>query len=146
MTYTYDPASIGMNSISKARFELGDTMVEQGDELCMLCDEEIEAIIGSTQSWRKALFKLADGVCMKLSFETDWRDDGAAFSLNQRAERWKAIRDKLQQEATLDDSAPQSSAVMDSMKNPTDGGHYFRAGMMQSPFVQPPSPYRGDGP
>ena len=46
MTYTYDPVQISKEkTISRARFELGDTMVDGGAESCMLSDEEIKAII-----------------------------------------------------------------------------------------------------
>ena len=51
MTYTYDPVQISKEkTISRARFELGDTMVDGGAESCMLSDEEIKAIIESTES------------------------------------------------------------------------------------------------
>ena len=143
MTYTYDPTQIGEKCVSRVRFELGDTMVEGEGDACFLCDEEITSVIESVKNWKKALYKLADGVCKKLSYETDWHDDGAAFSLNQRAERWKAIRDELKKEATLSTGIPKSGAVDDSLNNQTDGGHYYRAGMMQSPYVQPPSPFGG---
>ena len=87
-TYTYDPTKLKGSTISRVRFELGDILVDGGAETCMLADEEIQAIIDSTTAWKVALFKLADAVCMRLSYETDWKDDGTSFSLNQRAERW----------------------------------------------------------
>ena len=146
MEYTYDPTRIGITSISRARFELGDTMVEGGGTACMLCDEEIDAVINAYSNWKMALYKLAAAVCMKLSYETDWKDDGAAFSLSQRADRWKALRDELKKEAAAEINMPQSGAVAASLRNPTDEGHYFRLGMMQSPRVQPPSPYGGGDP
>ena len=146
MTYTYSPAEINGKTVSRARFELGDILVDGGAETCMLADEEIQAIIDETPNWKKALYRLADAVCMRLSFETDWRDDGAAFSLGQRAERWQQMRDRFKKDADASGIAPESGAVRDSLANPTDGGHYFRAGMMQSPYIQPPSPYGGDDP
>lgn len=147
MTYTYNPAEIGQSGISRARFELGDVLVDGGAETCMLCDEEIQAVIDSTpKKWKYALYKLADAVCMRLSYETDWRDDGTSFSLNQRAERWMKLRDKLKKDADAELVIPTSGAVEDSMRDPEDGGHYFYRGMMQSPQVKPPMPFRGDSP
>lgn len=143
MTYTYDPTMITEVSISRARFELGDTMIDGGAETCMLCDEEIQAIIESTASWKVVLYKLADAVCMRLSYETDWRDDGTSFSLNQRAERWMELRDKLKRDAEIACTVPVSDAVNDSINDPRDGGHYFYGGMMENHRVQPPMPYRG---
>ena len=60
-TYTYDPAEIATESVSKARFELGDTAVEGGASTCFLADEEIQAIIGdpNTRRWSRKL-QLAD--------------------------------------------------------------------------------------
>lgn len=144
MTYTYDPVQISKEkTISRARFELGDTMVDGGAESCMLSDEEIKAIIESTESWKMTLFKLADAVCLRLSYETDWRDDGTQFSLNQRAERWMKLRDRLKADADAEVTIPVSGAVSDSINNPRDGGHYFYAGMMENHRVQPPMPFRG---
>jgi hypothetical protein len=143
-TYTYDPVQISKEkTISRARFELGDTMVDGGAESCMLSDEEIKAIIESTESWKMTLFKLADAVCLRLSYETDWKDDGTSFSLNQRAERWMKLRDRLKADADAEVTIPVSGAVSDSINNPRDGGHYFYAGMMENHRVQPPMPFRG---
>lgn len=145
MTYTYNPAEIAQSSVSRARFELGDVMVDGGAETCMLSDEEIQAVIGSTRKWKTALYRLADAVCMRLAYETDWKDDGTSFSLNQRSERWMKLRDKLKAEAEAGGALPMSGAVNASVANPEDGGHYFYAGMMQNPNVKPPMPFRGDG-
>lgn len=144
MTYSYNPAEITQTSVSRARFELGDVMVDGGAETCMLSDEEIQAIIGSTSKWKTALYKLADAVCMRLSFETDWKDDGTSFNLNQRSERWMKLRDKLKAEAEAGATVPTCSAVNASVANPEDGGHYFYGGMMMNPNVKPPMPFRGD--
>ena len=145
MNYTYNPAEIPQSSISRARFELGDVMVDGGAETCMLSDEEIQAVIDSTRKWKTALYRLADAVCMRLAYETDWTDDGTSFNLNQRSERWMKLRDRLKAEAEAGGALPMSGAVNASVANPEDGGHYFYAGMMQNPNVKPPMPFRGDG-
>ena len=38
--YTYEPALIGEYGKDRMRFELGDTMVQDGKLTCALCDEE----------------------------------------------------------------------------------------------------------
>lgn len=139
MSYTYDPTQIGTQSVSRARFELGDIKIDGGEETCFLSDEEIQAIIDSTPRWKAALFRLADAVCMRLSFETDWKNDDTSINLNQRAERWVKMRDKLKEEADMEATLPVSGAVSDSIQS-SDGGHYFRRGMQKSPYVIPPYP------
>jgi hypothetical protein len=143
-TYTYKPSEISSRSVSRARFELGDVMVDGGEETCYLADEEIEAVLAETSGWKRCLFRLADAVCMRLSFETNWRDDGTAFDLNQRAERWMKLRDRFEKEAEIEACTPQSGAVEASLRNEEDGGHYFYGGMQQSPYVKPPLPFEGD--
>ena len=144
MSYTYDPTQIGTRSVSRARFELGDIKIDGGEETCFLSDEEIQAIIDSTPRWKTALFRLADAVCMRLSFETDWKNDDTSINLNQRAERWVKMRDKLKEEADMEAIVPASSAVDDSVRS-SDGGHYFHRGMQKSPYVQPPYPLYEEG-
>lgn len=144
MNYTYNPIEITQSSVSRARFELGDVMVDGDAETCMLSDEEIQAVISSTPKWKTALYKLADAVCMRLAYETDWKDDGTSFSLNQRSERWMKLRDRLKAEAEVGAIVPTCGAVNDSVSNSEDGGHYFYGGMMQNPNVKPPMPFRGD--
>lgn len=135
--YTYDPTDIAGNTVSRARFQLGDILTDGGEDTCFLCDEEIAAIIGSTAKWPVALYRLADAVCMRLSYETDWRDDGTSFNLDQRADRWMKLRDKLKKDADAVLAVPTSGAVNDSIHS-ADGGHYFYRGMTNSPYVQPP--------
>ena len=137
LTFTYEPAEITTLSISRARFELGDISVDGGQETAYLSDQEIQAILDTEGSWKRKLFRLAAAVCMRLSYETNWKDDGTSFDLNQRAERWLKLRDKLEKEADLEDCLPESGAVNDTLQAP-DGGHYFRRNMTNSPYVQPP--------
>lgn len=143
-TYSYDPAAIATESVSRARFELGDVAVEGGAETCYLADEEITAIISQTGRWKRKLFQLADAVCMRLSYETNWRNDGTAFDLSQRADRWVKLRDKLKQDADIEASLPDAGAINDSVRS-SDGGHYFHRGMHKSPYVQPPYPDYEEG-
>ena len=69
-TYTYDPSRITEGGISQMRFELGDTMIEQGPMTCPLCDEEYTAIIKKYGSnWRRARYMCLKAIVMKLSYE-----------------------------------------------------------------------------
>ena len=140
-TYTYDPSAIATESVSRVRFELGDVAVGGGAASCFLSDEEITAVLNddTTPRWKRKLLKLAEAVCMRLSYETDWRNDGTQFSLSQRADRWIKLRDKLEKEANIEASLPTSGAVSESIQS-SDGGHYFHRGMQNSPYVQPPYP------
>ena len=146
LSYTYNPAEIATDGVSRARFELGDVAVDGGAETCYLSDEEIVAVIGDTTTprWKRKLFRLADAVCMRLSYETNWKNDGTSFDLSQRADRWMKLRDKLKQEADIEASLPASGAVSDSVQS-SDGGHYFHRGMQKSPYVQPPYPDYEEG-
>ncbi len=141
MAYTYNPEQISEESVSRARFELGDVAVSGGAESCFLSDEEIAAVINDTATtrWKRKLFRLADAVCMRLSYETNWKNDGTSFDLSQRADRWMKLRDKLKAEADAEASLPASGAVKQSLSS-ADGGHYFHRGMQNSPYVQPPYP------
>lgn len=139
MTYSYNPADIASESISRARFELGDVLVDGGADTCFLSDEEIQAVINDSPRWTKAMYRLADAVCMRLSYETNWKNDGTSFDLSQRAERWIKLRDKLQLDAEIESMVPDAGAVNDSMES-SDGGHYFHRGMQKSPYVVPPYP------
>jgi len=143
--YTYNPAEITEESVSRARFELGDIAVEGKADTCYLSDQEIQAIIATESGWKWKLFRLADAVCMRLSYEVNFKNDGTSFDMNQRAERWMRLRDKLKDEASLEECLPESGAVNDSIGS-ADGGHYFYRDMTSSPYVQPPYLHGGEVP
>ena len=55
--YTYEPALIGEYGKDRMRFELGDTMVQDGKLTCALCDEEYITLLDGVKSvkeWKKA--------------------------------------------------------------------------------------------
>ena len=45
-TYSYNPADLKGNTMSRMRFELGDTMVQGAENTCAVTDEEINADAG----------------------------------------------------------------------------------------------------
>ena len=134
-SFTYDPTNIADETRDRMRFELGDTNVEGGAQTAFMSDEEIDAMIAA-RPWKRAMLELVVGVCMRLSFEVDIRNDGTALSLSQRADRWMKLRDKLQAELTVPNAAPQS--VLQRLIREPDRGHYFHEGMLGNPAGTPP--------
>lgn len=94
-TYTYDPSRITEDGLDRMRFELGDTVIEQGPITSALCDEEYTAILTKYgKSWRRAKLKCLEAIVMKLSYEVNTSVDGLSYSLSERYERWKAMLDE----------------------------------------------------
>ena len=135
MAYNYNPANITGDTIDRMRFELGDTNIGGGAATAFLSDEEIDAM-RSAHPWKRAKLELVKGVCMRLSFEVDVRNDGTTISLNQRADRWMALRDKLEAELKAPGAVPDS--VLRRMTREPDRGHYFHEGMLGNPRGTPP--------
>ena len=90
-TYTYDPSKITESGKDQMRFELGDTIIENGPMTSPLCDEEYEAIISKYPNWKKAKLQLLEAIVMKLSFEVTTSVDGLSYSFSDRAERWREM-------------------------------------------------------
>ncbi len=133
MAYTYDPSKAGENGMDAMRFQLGDTMVEGEGATAFLADEEITATLAAhPSSWKRAKYHLIEAVCNRLSFETDWSDDGTAFKLDQRAERWRKMLEAAKKD--LETTVPIPGSIMESMRG-RDQGHYFYGGMQQSPYT-----------
>ena len=93
------------------RFELGDTVTEEEGMPSLLSDEEYNAIITANPGkWKRAKLICLEAIMMKLSYEVDTSVDGLSYSLNQRAERWQKMYDKLKNE--LKASVPSADAVL----------------------------------
>lgn len=93
-TFTYDPTKITEQGVDQMRFELGDTVIDMEGITSPLCDEEYAAIIEKYgTSWRKARFHCLNAIVMKLSFEVDTSVGGLSYSLSERFNRWKKMRD-----------------------------------------------------
>ena len=133
MSYTYEPAQIAVDGVSRMRFELGDTLVEGGAETAYLSDQEITVITAAAMNWLDAKLRLARGVYHKLAYEVSTRVGPVSFDLQQRAERWKTIVEELElqaaQEGGISDAAV--SAIKNGMGKRADT--YFRTGMQQNP-------------
>lgn len=128
-TYSYDPSKICDNGVDQMRFELGDTIVDMGDILSPLCDEEYAAMIGSTSSWKKAKLKCLKAILMKFAYEVNTSTDGLSYSLSDRFDRWKAMYDDLKKKT--DAAVPVCNPNALGGKNGED--MYFHYDMLSNP-------------
>lgn len=107
-TYTYFPDKITQGGVDQMRFELGDTVVDGDAATSPLCDEEYKAIIEKHgKSWKRARYECLSAICMKLSFEVDTSVGGLSYSLSQRYERWKQMKDDAKKELSAIHSVPR---------------------------------------
>ncbi len=93
-SYTYDPAKLALNGVDRMRFELGDTVIDQGAVTSPLCDEEYAAMIAQHKDWRRAKIACLRAIVMGWAHEVDTSVDGLSYSLSQRYERWKKMLDE----------------------------------------------------
>lgn len=128
-TYSYDPSKICDGGVDQMRFELGDTIVDMGDILSPLCDEEYAAMIGSTSSWKKAKLKCLKSILMKFAYEVNTSTDGLSYSLSDRFDRWKAMYDDLKKKAEA--AVPVCNPNALGGKNGED--MYFHYDMLSNP-------------
>jgi len=106
--YTYDPTRITEGRIDQMRFELGDTVVDIDGMASPLCDEEYAAIIDKYgKNWRMAKFKCLEAICMKLSYEVNTSVGGLSYSLSERYNRFKAMRDEAKKELAAIGGVPR---------------------------------------
>lgn len=129
-SFTYEPNLCMDGSFNQMRFELGDTVVEEVGLSSILSDEEYLAIIEAHQdNWKRAKLVCLEAIMMKLSYEVDTSVDGLSYSLNQRAERWQAMYDKLKKELTAADSVSGARLPKGMRQKP----YYFHTDMHSNP-------------
>lgn len=122
-TYSYDPTKITEQGIHKMRFELGDTVVDMGGISAALCDEEYQAIIEQYgKNWRKAKYVCVEAILMKLSYEVNTSVDGLSYSMSERYNRWKAMKDDLKNQLSATGGVPIANKAALS---PAGGTPYF---------------------
>ena len=98
-TYSYNPADLKGNTMSRMRFELGDTMVQGAENTCAVTDEEINAAIEMyPKSWKKAKLMLVESIYRRFSYEVDTKTGPLSLSLHERAETWKEAYEALKKE------------------------------------------------
>lgn len=126
-TYSYDVTKLDDMGINQMRLELGDTAVEKGRYSCALCDEEYQAIIKCANSWKKAKYRCVCAIVARLSYQVDYSAGGMSFSLSQRLEEWKRIKDSLERSF----QTPSASFIQNGKA--VSGQHYFCLGMHDNP-------------
>ena len=129
--YTYNPAEIKDKTVSRMRFELGDTMVEGNSDTAALTDEEIQVAIDSyPKSWKKAKLMLLESLYRRFSYEVDTKTGPLTLNLHDRAVMWKedylALKKEIQQE---------SCSVPPFAGGATNKPPYFYTGMLLFPVI-----------
>lgn len=127
-TYSYNPADLKGNTMSRMRFELGDTMVQGAENTCAVTDEEINAAIEMyPKSWKKAKLMLVESIYRRFSYEVDTKTGPLTLNLHDRAVMWKedylALKKEIQQE---------SCSVPPFAGGATNKPPYFYTGMQQN--------------
>lgn len=115
-------------TVSRMRFELGDTMVEGNSDTAALTDEEIQVAINSyPKSWKKAKLMLLESLYRRFSYEVDTKTGPLTLNLHDRAVMWKedylALKKEIQQE---------SCSVPPFAGGATNKPPYFYTGMQQN--------------
>ena len=128
MAFTYDPSKIKENTVSRMRFELGDTQVVGETDTCALCDEEYQAMIDQHPDWKKAKIACLKAIVMRFAMMVDFNAGGMTIELSQRYERWKKMLSGLEKSAQFISANPAALG-----KNSADGGHYFRYDLHANP-------------
>ena len=103
-TYSYNPADLKGNTMSRMRFELGDTMVQGAENTCAVTDEEINAAI-----------------------EMYPKTGPLSLSLHERAETWKEAYEALKKEVKAENISVPAFAGNAGKKPP-----YFFTGMQEN--------------
>lgn len=98
-SYNYDPADIKGQTVSRMRFELGDTMVEGGADTTALTDEEIQAALDVyPKSWKRAKLMLLESLCRRFAYEVDTKTGPLWMYMHDRAKLWQEDYERLKKE------------------------------------------------
>lgn len=126
--YTYNPVEIKEPTVSRMRFELGDTMVEGKAETALLTDEEISAAIETyPSSWKRAKLMLVESLFRRFSHEVTTKTGPLTLNLSDRANLWKAEYEKLKREVELESVSIPAHFGKGRKKPP-----YFYTGMQEN--------------
>lgn len=106
--YSYDPTKITAGGVDQMRFELGDTVVDMDGVTSPLCDEEYTAIIQKYgKNWKRAKYECLKAICMKLAYEVDTSVGGLSYSLSERYNRFKELKDAAKKELKAKGNLPR---------------------------------------
>ena len=130
--YTYNPAEIKDKTVSRMRFELGDTMVEGNSDTAALTDEEIQVAIDSyPKSWKKAKLMLLESLYRRFSYEVDTKPGPLTLNLHDSAVMWN--EDYLALKKTKKKKKKKNScSVPPFAGGATNKPPYFYTGMQQN--------------
>ena len=122
-SYTYNPANLADNGKDRMRFELGDTMVEGGNETAYLTDEEIIAVLEIYPKWNHAKLALVDSVLRRFAYEVNTKVGPVSWTFNERFNSWKQLCDELKSETQSKSVRPSDTVMKKS------GPPYFYGGI-----------------
>ncbi len=126
-TYSYNPKKIRDKSFNQMRFEIGDIYVDGDVDCSFLSDEEYQAIIEDSSSWKAAKIAILKQILFLFLYEVDYTIDGLSVKLSDRYNRFKKLLDELEK-------GTEVPSVDDSLIGVTGkGGHYFYYGMLENP-------------
>lgn len=103
MTYSYNPLFLKKQGKDQLRFELGDTAVEEGADVCVFCDEEYQALLDDRTSftqkeWLTVKLEAVNAALYKFSHQVNTKIDTLSYNLSDRATQWESLRDTLKSE------------------------------------------------
>ena len=91
MTYSYNPLNVGEFGLDRIRFELGDVDVSEPEKTAYLTDEEITAVLDSSNTFKRAKFRLVESLLHRFAYEVDTKIKEADWKLSQRISAWQKI-------------------------------------------------------
>ncbi len=95
MTYSYDVTELNNESVSRMRFELGDTLFNPAELTAALSDEEYAAVISESSSWKKAKISCIKAILMKYAHQTTTTVGPVSYDFSQRVEQWRKLLDDI---------------------------------------------------
>ena len=118
VSWTYNPEKVNEFGLDRMRFELGDCLVKQPEKTAYLTDEEIQAVLDSAVSFKRAKFELVKSLLHRFAYEVDERAGPVSWSLHQRFDAWKKLHDDLEKELQAEDAVPFGNELPEHMKRP----------------------------
>lgn len=125
--YSYDPSNIGSYGKDRMRFELGDTMIENGANTSALTDEEINAMLELyPKKWKQAKLALLESICRRFAYEPDTKTGPVTFAFGERAKIWREDYYILKKEVA------REQIKVPKLCGGKDSDSYFYSGMMEN--------------
>ena len=103
VTYSYNPALINDGGLNQMRFTLGDCLVVEADKTAYLSDEEINAAIEGSSTFKRAALRLVSSLLFRFGYEVNTEIHEAKWDLTDRFKNWKDLYNKLKAEVEVED-------------------------------------------